>query len=360
MAHDFNNLLTIINGNTEVLLTMLPGQDKALDMLRDVQQAGGRAVGLTQQLLAYSRKQMLKPKVLDLNAVVIDARNMLTRIIGEHIAVSVDTDAGLHRVKADAGQLGQVLMNLCVNARDAMPMGGTIVIRTANTIMNAADWPEVKEPPQGAYAELSVSDPGIGMNAEIQRHLFEQFFTTKAQGQGTGLGLATVYGIVKQSGGFIRAESAIGRGTTFRIYLPAVDAPADHAAFTLATPRGRETVLVVEDEPPVRSLMRLMLERAGYTVLVAEDGPRAVELAALHGPDLDLLITDVAMPGMSGRQVADTVRATYPTLSVLYISGYTDDAMVRFGIAEADTPFLQKPFTMTDLTRKVRQVLDSQ
>ena len=361
VAHDFNNLLTIINGNSEVLLSTLNGQDAAIEMLRDVHQAGQRAAGLTQQLLAYSRKQMLTPKVLDLNAVVIDAKNMLARIIGEDIAVSVEPDAALHRVKADAGQLGQVLMNLCINARDAMPAGGTIVIRTANTIMTGTEWPEVNAPPHGPFVELSVSDSGIGMDAETQKHLFEPFFTTKAHGRGTGLGLATVYGIVKQSGGFIRAESASGRGTTFRIYLPAVDAPAEQAASgALATPRGRETVLVAEDEPQVRSLMQVMLQRAGYTVLVAEDGAKAVELAAQHGSSLDLLITDVVMPGMSGRQVADTVRATCPALSVLFISGYTDDAIVRHGIAEAGAPFLQKPFTMSDLTRKVRQVLDAQ
>jgi len=360
VAHDFNNLLTIINGNTEALLSMLPGQDSALEMLRDVQQAGERAAGLTQQLLAYSRKQMLKPRVLDLNAVVIDAKNMLARLIGEDISVSVEPDSDLQCVKADAGQLGQVLMNLCVNARDAMPNGGTIVIRTANTIMTGDEWPEINDPARGPYVELSVRDSGMGMDAETQKHLFEPFFTTKEHGRGTGLGLATVYGIVKQSEGFIRAESAPGHGTTFRIYLPAVDAPPDQAASTLAAPRGRETVLVVEDEPQVRSLMHLMLTRAGYTVLVAKDGAQAVGLAAQHGPALDLVITDVVMPGMSGRQVADIVRATYPSLPVLFISGYTDDAMVRHGIAEADTPFLQKPFTMSDLTRKVRQVLDAQ
>jgi CheY-like chemotaxis protein len=303
---------------------------------------------------------MLKPRVLDLNAVVIDAKNMLARLIGEDISVSVEPDSDLHCVKADAGQLGQVLMNLCVNARDAMPDGGAIVIRTANTIMMGDEWPQITHPPRGPYVELSVSDSGMGMDAETQKHLFEPFFTTKQHGRGTGLGLATVYGIVKQSEGFIRAESAPGHGTTFRIYLPAVDAPPDQAASTLAAPQGCETVLVVEDEPQVRSLMRLMLRRAGYTVLVAKDGAQAVELVAQHGPALDLLITDVVMPGMSGRQVADTVRATYPSLPVLFISGYTDDAMVRHGIAEADTPFLQKPFTMSDLTRKVRKVLDAQ
>ena len=359
VAHDFNNLLTIINGNAEALLSMLAGQGTALEMLRDIQQAGERAAGLTQQLLAYSRKQMLKPSVLDLNAVVIDAKNMLARLIGEDISVSVEPDSALQCVKADAGQLGQVLMNLCVNARDAMPTGGTIVIRTANTIMTGTEWPEISAPPRGPYVELSVSDSGMGMDAETQKHLFEPFFTTKEHGRGTGLGLATVYGIVKQSDGFIRAESAPGRGTTFRIYLPAVDTPPDQEAFTLAAPRGRETVLIVEDEPRVRSLMRVMLKRAGYTVLVAQDGAQALQLAAEHGPALDLLITDVVMPGMSGRQVVDRVRASYPTLPVLFISGYTDDAMVRHGIAEADTPFLQKPFTMSDLTRKVRQVLDS-
>ena len=359
VAHDFNNLLTIINGNTDVLIRLLQHNKRAIEMLRDIQQAGERAAGLTQQLLAYSRKQMLQPEVLDLNAVVTDARTMLARLIGEDIEVTVVTDPSLRWVKADAGQLGQVLMNLCVNARDAMPSGGTIVIRTANIVMNGSEWPEVSDPPQGPYVELSVTDTGSGMDAETQKHLFEPFFTTKERGKGTGLGLATVYGIVKQSGGFIRAETAKGAGTTFRVYLPAVDAGVGHRTRgTLATPRGRETVLVVEDEPRVRSLMRLMLQRAGYTVLEAEDGVQAVELAAAHGPDLDLLVTDVVMPRMSGPQVADALRAARPGLSVIFISGYTGDAMLRHGVGERATPFLQKPFTMTDLTRKVRQVLD--
>jgi two-component system cell cycle sensor histidine kinase/response regulator CckA len=359
VAHDFNNLLTIINGNTDVLIRLLQHDRRAIEMLRDIHQAGERAAGLTQQLLAYSRKQMLQPEVLDLNAVVAEARPMLARLIGEDIEITVVPDPALRRVKADAGQLGQVLMNLCVNARDAMPTGGTIVIRTSNIVMNGSEWPEVSDPPRGPYVELSVTDTGTGMDAETQKHLFEPFFTTKERGKGTGLGLATVYGIVKQSGGFIRAETAKGVGTTFRVYLPAVDARVEsRTQDALAAPRGRETVLIVEDEPRVRSLMRLMLQRAGYTVLEAEDGVQAVELAAAHGPDLDLLVTDVVMPRMSGPQVADALRAARPGLSVIFISGYTGDAMLRHGVGEPTTPFLQKPFTMTDLTRKVRQVLD--
>lgn len=359
VAHDFNNLLTVINGYSQVLLGLLNHQPKAVEMIQEIHQAGERAAGLTQQLLAYSRKQMLQPKVLDINGAVADAQKMLARMIGEDVELTLTLADDVHQVKADPGQLGQVLLNLCVNARDAMPTGGKITIETRNVDFSEIEIADVLDVRPGQYVLLAVSDTGVGMDTETQTHLFEPFFTTKGLGAGTGLGLATVYGIIKQSGGYIKVYSELGHGTTFKIYFPAIEEETEGGtAPATATPGGTETILLVEDEEAVRALARLMLQISGYHVLVAASGFEALQVAAAHRGQIDLLVTDVVMPGMSGRQVAEALRRSNPSLQVLFMSGYTDDAVVRHGVLEAETAFLQKPFTMHDLTCKIREVLD--
>ncbi len=360
VAHDFNNLLTVINGYTQVLQGMLAHHEKAQELLAQIHKAGERASALTQQLLAYSRKQLLQPRVVDVNAVIDDARTMLSRVIGEDVELTAVLAPNLPKVKADPGQLNQVLMNLCLNARDAMPTGGKLTLETRSILLETALSKGLFEMHPGLYVQVSVSDTGHGMDAETKAHIFEPFFTTKEQGKGTGLGLAMVYGIVKQSDGYIMVYSEPGYGTTFKVYLPAV---TEDSEFTLPSqaadvPGGTETVLLAEDEESVRSLTRLILERLGYHVLAASTGPEALQMAAAHPGPIDLLVTDVVMPGMSGRQVAQALRLRNPSLRVLYVSGYTDDAIVRHGVLESEAAFFQKPFSMNDFARKVRQVLD--
>ena len=360
VAHDFNNLLTVITSYSQLMLDDLGAADPRRTDLEEIRKAAAGAATLTRQLLAFSRQQVLEPKVLDLNAVVAGAGKMLKRLIGEDVELATDLAADLGTVKADPGQLEQVIMNLAVNARDAMPMGGKLTIATRNT--------EVAERerlhglvPAGRYALLAVSDSGMGMDEQTQARIFEPFFTTKEQGKGTGLGLATVYGIVKQSEGFIEVESEIGRGTTFTTYLPRVDLRADTEAGSTSPPaslRGTETVLVAEDAGGVRTVARQVLKRHGYVVLTAADGQSALELAAEQEGPIHLLVTDVIMPEMSGRQLADRLRELRPSLKVLFVSGYTDDAVVRHGILEPGIAFLQKPFTPESLARRVREVLD--
>jgi PAS domain S-box-containing protein len=361
VAHDFNNLLTVINGYSDIVLASLPAHDPNREFVEEVKKAGERAAGLTRQLLAFGRQQILQRKVLDLNAVVADVVRMLSRVIGEDVDLAVHPGASLWRVQADPGQVEQVLMNLAVNARDAMPTGGRLAIQTRNVTLDRSTAPDGSEVRPGPYVRLSVSDAGCGMDAATLAHVFEPFFTTKGVGKGTGLGLATVYGIVKQSEGHIEVETAVGRGTTFRIFLPAVLAEpgaGEPALGSSTQPVGKETVLVVEDEDGVRALTRLTLQRLGYRVLEAGGLEEAVCVARASRCPVDLLVTDVVMPGAGGRAVAERLRQEYPGLRVLFMSGYTDDAVVRHGVASDRADFIQKPFAPGGLARKVRHVLD--
>ncbi|HXG12094.1 MAG TPA: PAS domain S-box protein [Gemmataceae bacterium] len=361
VAHDFNNLLTVITGYCEVLLGKVPDDSPLRKPIEAIAKAGNRAATLTRQLLAFSRKQVLEPKIFDLNAVVTDMNKMFHRLIGEDITLKTVLDPRLHLVKADPSQLEQVLMNLVVNARDAMPEGGTLTIETHNVEVDDRYARAGSEIKPGSYVMLAVTDTGCGIDEKTKARIFEPFFTTKEVGKGTGLGLATVYGIVKQSGGHIEVESAPGRGTAFRIYLPQAGeaAPEPQAAPAPATaPRGHETVLLVEDEEGVRALAREVLQESGYTVLEAKDGDDALEITARHPGPIHLLLTDVVMPGMSGVALAQRLMAARSGLRVLYTSGYTDSALFRYGYQEGDADFLMKPFTRDALVRAVRDVLD--
>jgi signal transduction histidine kinase len=361
VAHDFNNLLTAILGYAELMESQLEDENLRSE-LREIRLAGERAAALTQQLLAFSRRQILQPRTLDLNTVVSNIEKMLARLIGEDIKLVTRLEPALGSVKADPGQLEQVIMNLAVNARDSMPEGGTLTFETANSLLDTdfvASHPGARP---GGYAALTVADTGIGMSDEVRSHAFEPFFTTKERGKGTGLGLATAYGIVKQSGGYITVESEPGRGTTFRIYLPLV---TDSAAASrpgerpTSSPSGSETILLVEDESGVRRMSRTILETQGYTVLEAASGEEALVIARSHEGVIHLVATDVIMPGMSGRVLWDRLRALRPNSRVLFMSGYTDDVIARHGVLESGIAFLQKPFTPHGLAEKVRDVLDA-
>ncbi len=360
VAHDFNNLLTVILGRSDILLKPLKPEDPTRRGIELIQRTAGRAADLTRQLLAFSRKQVLEPVVLDLNVVTAEMKDMLSRLIGEDIALLTTPTPELGRVKADRGQIEQVVMNLAVNARDAMPQGGHLIVETANVDLDTEYIRRHVGARPGPHVMLAVSDSGLGIPREIQPHIFEPFFTTKEQGKGTGLGLATVYGIVKQSGGYIEVDSAPERGTTFRIYLPRIDAVApapDRAGRPGAPLGGTETILLVEDEEGVRELARDILRASGYTVLEARNGPEALLLCERHQGPLDLLLTDVVMPRMSGRELAERLASLRPDLNVLYMSGYTDDAVIRHGVLGAGTAFLQKPVTPTALIQCVRDTL---
>ncbi len=361
IAHDFNNLLTAILGSTQLLMHDLAPGDQRREDAEEIKKAAMRAADLTRQLLAFSRRQVLAPKVLDLNAVVANMDKMLQRLIGEDIELVTSLDPTVGRVSADPGQLEQVLLNLAVNARDAMPKGGRLTIETSNMALDKNQAGRHHRLPPGAYVLFAVSNTGVGMDEATQAHLFEPFFTTKEIGKGTGLGLATVYGIVKQSGGYIWVYSEPGHGTTFKIYLPRITGTADTvvpAPESQQLRRGTETVLLVEDAAPVRALARRSLEAYGYAVLDAADGFAAFELSARHPGGIDILVTDVVMPGMSGRELAERLAPRRPRMKVLYTSGYTDDAMVRQGVLRSGVAFLQKPFVPETLARKVRDVLD--
>jgi PAS domain S-box-containing protein len=361
IAHDFNNILSIIMGYADLAMTRLKHDQETCRCVQEINRAAERAGALTRQLLAFSRKQTLQPEVLDLNAVIASLEKMLRRLIGEDVALDIVPNAALGRVKADVNQIEQVLMNLVINARDAMPDGGTITIQTANVVLDeqyAASHPDVAA---GHYVMFSVTDTGTGMTAEVKARIFEPFFTTKPQGKGTGLGLATVRGIVSQSGGHIALDSEPGRGTTFRIYLPRVnDGPALKAAcnYPASTPRGSETILVVEDEESLLELATMALTDFGYTVLGAGDGDQALRIAQNHPHDLALVVTDVVMPRMGGRQLAQRLQQLRFGCKILFVSGYPDDTVVRHGILEKRVAFLHKPFTPSSLARKVREVLD--
>jgi PAS domain S-box-containing protein len=361
VAHDFNNLLMVMKGHAEMLLDRLSEGTAELQNAKQIHDAAERAAGLTRQLLAFSRKQVLQPRVLDMNEVVGSMIQMVSRIIGESIELAFLPGSKLGCVKADPSQIEQVVLNLVVNARDAMPKGGRLTIETTNIDLDRiyASSHAVVEP--GPYVMLTVTDNGSGMDAETQARIFEPFFTTKGPGRGTGLGLATVYGVVKQSGGYIWVYSEVGHGTTFKVYLPRVSAPAEKLIAekqpTAPSP-GTETILFVEDEENVRELVSEYLKARGYTVLEAGDGIAALELAEQHSGSIQLLITDVVMPKLSGRELATRVLAKRKDVKVLYISGYTDDSVFRHGVLEGGMSFLQKPFNLKSLAEKVREVLD--
>jgi PAS domain S-box-containing protein len=363
VAHDFNNLLSVILSFTGFALEGVREDDPQRADLLEVKNAADRAVGLTRQLLAFGRKQVLQPASLDLNQIAQGVEKMLRRILGEDIDFVQVLAPDLGIVKADPGQVEQVLMNLVVNARDAMPGGGKLTIETSNVEVDdeyATAHVAVKP---GSYVQVAVTDTGCGMDKQTQARIFEPFFTTKERGKGTGLGLSTAYGVVKQSGGSIWVYSEPGRGTTFKVYLPressATTATALQPSAVSTRPTGTETILVVEDEEGLRTVARRGLEGAGYRVLTAADGPQALLVSAAHAGEIHLLVTDVVMPGMSGRAVAQELSRTRPTLKVVYMSGYTDDAIVHHGVLDAGTHFLAKPFTSADLTRKTREVLDA-
>jgi len=361
IAHDFNNMLTVIMGYSELMLQKLKADDPLRSEVEQIKEAGNRASLLTRQLLAFSRKQVLQPRVLDLNAVLTNLDKMLQRLIGEDIALVTMPAPGLGRVKVDPGQIEQVIMNLAVNARDAMPNGGKLTIETANVELDNAYAREHVSVRPGPYVMLAVSDTGCGMDAATQARIFEPFFTTKEPGKGTGLGLSTVYGIVKQSDGNIWVYSEPGRGTTFKIYLPRVEAvaeavePSGAAARTI---RGSETILLVEDENAVRALIRSTLQANGYTVLEAHHGKHAIQVCEQHAGPIHLMVTDVVMPEMSGRDLAERLKPSRPNMKVFFMSGYTDKAIVNHGELDPGTAFLQKPFIPDALARKVREVLD--
>ena len=362
IAHDFNNLLTVIDMGTQFLQRGLQSEDPRLSHVKRVREAGQRAAGLTRQLLAFSRQEIVEPKVLDLNQVLDDLDRMLRRIIGEDVDLTLLPAEELWPVKIDPTQIEQVVINLAVNARDAMPTGGKLTIETANVVLDEAYAAHHLEAEPGEYVLLAVSDNGVGMSDEVMARIFEPFFTTKEKGKGTGLGLATVFGIVKQNRGHIRVYSEPDLGTTFRIYLP----PVSEGAPTLSRPptgeadlpRGSETLLLVEDETSVREFTRDVLIAQGYRVLSAVDGEEALQVAKDHEGPIHLLVTDVVMPRMSGRELADHLEPSRPEMRVLYVSGYTDDAVVRHGVLAEGIQFLSKPFGMEALALKVRAVLD--
>src|SRR5713101_4492730 len=362
VAHDFNNLLTVILSYSELLLEELPKDSSNRDDIGQIRKAAQGASELTRQLLAFSRQQVLEPKVVDLNAAVSGIERLLGRVLREDIQLRCTLSADAGTVRVDPGQLEQVIMNLAVNARDAMPNGGQLTVETANVDLDETYMQAHPLAAPGRYVMLAVTDTGTGMDAATQARIFEPFFTTKEVGKGTGLGLATVYGIVKQSGGWIWVYSEPGHGTTFKVYLPRVGEAAAPAAPSLTPPaslRGSETILVVEDDEMIRNLVQKVMRANGYTVLVAGTGSDAERVAGAHAGPIHLLMTDVVLPGLNGREVARRLVAQRAGIRVLFLSGYTDDAIVHHGVLDPGVAFLQKPFSPAVLGRKVREVLDS-
>jgi len=361
VAHDFNNLLSVIIGYSDLILPRLEAQDPVCAYVAEIRRAGDRAAALTRQLLAFSRKQMLDLRVLNLNRVIRETDKMLRRIIGEDIELKLLLDPALDHIKADSSQMEQIIMNLVVNARDAMPRGGRLTIETANAELDrgyADTHPEVQP---GPYVMISISDTGHGMSKQVQSKIFEPFFTTKRLGKGTGLGLATVYGIVKQSKGSIWLYSEPRKGTTFKIYLPRAQSPAADPMRPALPPeslRGSETILIAEDEPNVRQLAATILRENGYTVLLAEDPESALELCRSRGQHIDLLLTDVIMPRMSGPELSERVRAAQPHIRILFMSGYTEDTVAQDQMMQSGSGFIPKPFTPTLLLQKLRQAFE--
>jgi signal transduction histidine kinase/CheY-like chemotaxis protein len=379
VAHDFNNLLMLIQAHNEHLRDHLSTDDPARKDVLQIENAVTRAASLTAQLLTFSRKQVLRPEILNLNAVLADVGKMLHRLIGENIEVNIVPACSPARVKADPGQIEQVILNLAVNARDAMPAGGRLTITVGEAELAENDSRNHEGAPAGKYVMLSVSDTGSGMDTETQAHIFEPFFTTKAPGKGTGLGLATVYGVVKQSDGWIWVDSKPGRGTTFQIYLPSVQEfvaressikkipldespstkkPTPAASSVDASPKGRETVLVVEDQDGIRDIVRESLRRNGYKVLIANDGDEALQMASAYPDPIHLLITDLVMPNIGGRELAQRLTPQRPTMKVLFMSGYSEQSALEIEATSQSATVLQKPFSLDALARNVRRVLD--
>jgi two-component system, cell cycle sensor histidine kinase and response regulator CckA len=360
VAHDFNNLLMVIKGHTELLLNVVPASEQIARKIEQIERAADRASSLTRQLLAFSRMQLLQPRVMNLNGVVEDMGRLLPRLIGEDIELVIRAAEDLGAIRADASQMKQVIMNLAVNARDAMPNGGRLSIETSNVELDSsysAVHPVVR---QGSYVHLAVSDTGTGMDAETQSHIFEPFFTTKEQGKGTGLGLATVYGVVKQSGGFIWVYSEVSKGTSFKIYLPRVDQPVEKSGFAQSpseAPRGTGTILLAEDEQDVREVAREFLEPGGYTVIEAHDGTEAIQLVEKHKGAIDLLVTDMVMPGMTGQELGGLLRQKRDGLRILYMSGYSKHAAAESVQGDASIRLLTKPFSRWALLRAVHDIL---
>jgi len=364
IAHDFNNILTAMTGYCEMLLGEVGRAEPGKTYAEEIRKGIERASGLTRQLLAFSRRQVLEPRVLDLDEVVANVGRMLHRLIGEDIELRLVKSEALWPVRADPGQLEQVIVNLAVNARDAMAGGGKLTIETRNVSLDESHRQKEFWVEPGDYVQLSAADTGAGMTAETRARLFEPFFTTKAPGKGTGLGLSTVYGIVKQSGGYIWVYSEPGQGTVFKIFLPRVAAAVERQglpappADSLAEAREAQTILLVDDEPEVRSLIEKLLRREGYTILSASGPEEALSVGASHAGRIDLLVTDLGLPGTGGRKLSEEIIRSRPEIRVLYISGYTDDTVLRSGALEAGAAFLQKPFSPDALARKVRSVLD--
>src|SRR6266853_645020 len=363
IAHDFNNLLGVIIGYSQVLKRGLGTERASFEHADEIEKAGKRAVSLTRQLLAFSRQQVLEPVVLNLNTLVSDMEKMLPRLIGEDIALKLELDAFLSQVKADPSQIEQVILNLAVNARDAMPDGGKLLVQTANVNLDTTYTHNHPGSRPGSYVMLRVTDTGTGIDPEIQSQIFEPFFTTKERDKGTGLGLATVYGVVKQSGGYIAVDSEKGKGASFSVYLPPLEQAATHSVAPLAaTPvntRGTETILLVEDAEPLRKLAEMFLKESGYRILSAADGQQALQIARQHFGPIHLLLTDVVMPGINGRVLGERLAPSQPGMKVLYMSGYTDTFIAGHGVLEPGTHLLHKPFTQETLTRKVRELLDA-
>ena len=362
VAHDFNNLLMVIKGHTELLMNALPPADGMARKISQIDRAADRAAALTKQLLAFSRMQVLQPRVMNLNGVVEDMGKLLPRLIGEDVDLSIRTAVDLGAIRADASQMEQIIMNLAVNARDAMPEGGRLIIETSNAELDRtynSTHPIVKP---GRYVLLAISDTGTGMDADTQAHIFEPFFTTKEPGKGTGLGLATVYGVVKQSGGFIWVYSEVGKGTSFKIYLPRVDQPEDRAnaaAPFAEAPRGTETILLAEDEQDVREVAREFLESGGYKVIEAQNGTEALRLATEHKATIDLLVSDMVMPGMTGKELARRLKLQHAGVGVVYMSGYSEQTVEESAEASGNMLLLTKPFSRGSILRTVREALNT-
>jgi nitrogen-specific signal transduction histidine kinase/ActR/RegA family two-component response regulator len=360
IAHDFNNLLTIITGYTDLALSRSSVPLELRTDIERIENAAGRAAALVRQLLAFSRKQVLQPKTLDLNGIVVNMDKLLRRLIDDNIEMVTQVEENLGKVKADPAQIEQVIMNLVVNARDAMPKGGRLTLETCNVDLDAnyaVDHVSVKP---GPYIMLAVSDTGVGMDAETVAHIFEPFYTTKESGRGTGLGLSTVYGIVKQSGGYIWVYSELGKGSTFKVYLPRVEEELEELGperTVSREERGTGTILLVEDEEAVRELVQSILAGRGYNVLVADSPWQAEEVASKYAGEINLLLTDVVMPGRSGRELAARITARRPNIRVLYMSGYTENVVTSGGLLEEGLAFLQKPFSPKALLHKIREVL---
>jgi signal transduction histidine kinase len=361
VAHDFNNILTAIMGYSELLIRQLDADDPRRRNAEQIEKVAHLAAGLTRQLLIFSRKQVIEPRVLDLNAVILDIKKMLYRLIGEDIEFCTLLDPAAGHIKADPGQIEQVIMNLAVNARDAMPTGGKLTVTTANTTLDKNHLENFPDLSAGDYVMLAIADTGTGMSEEVKAHLFEPFFTTKPSGRGTGLGLATCFGIVKQNTGHINVESELGSGTTFKIYFPQVQSAIEPLRVRnkpTEVAGGNETVLLVEDEPVVRELAVATLREKGYTVVEAVNGEEGLRLARQHDGKIDLVLTDVVMPVMGGKEMADALRTSHPDTKVLFTSGYTEDALGHHGVLRPGILFLPKPYLTATLARKVREVLD--